>query len=179
MKMIKNILSAVIVCVLLITMTGCSKYNFYNDWSEAGAKITKDHIFVAVTLEEVQEKIEADETFALLYTTSESQTGIAAVETLQNQAEYLGFEDEVIYFLDAADYISSSKKRKEVREAINMHDPIDSIIDAPVIITYVKGVVDVDTSDLTDTKTKKFIGEDGTIQYLSLASYIFRELLAE
>ena len=179
MKQFKKIISLAFVMVaLLVAMTGCSKYNFYSTWSEAGAEIEKDHIFEVLTLEEVAEKIENDETFALLYATADSQPSVKVVTTLQIQAEYLNATDMTIYFLDATDYISSSKKRKEIRETINMNDPMDELTDSPVIITYKKGVVDIDTSNSNDTKSKKFF-EGTTVQYNSLASYIFRELLAE
>lgn len=174
-----KVISMFVVVALIALTASCSKYNFYEVWTEAGAEIEKEHIFEVLTLEEVKEKIENDETFALLYASAESSLAIPVVNTLAIQADYLDAAEKTIYFLDATDYIESSKSRKEVREAINMNDPMDALSDAPVIITYVKGVVDIDTSYPTSTKTKKFISETGSVQYASLASYIFRELLAE
>lgn len=179
MKQITKIIGAFIVAsVMLITMASCSGYSFYDDWSSAGADIEKDNVFITVTLEEVKAKIENDDTFALIYATSKSSSCVNVITSLQTQAEYLGCEDKNIYFLDATNYISSSTSRSEVRSATNMHEAMSSTTGEPVIITYNKGVVGVDTSNKNRTMTKRFL--DGTtVQYASLASYIYKELLAD
>jgi hypothetical protein len=81
--------------------------------------------------------------------------------------------------MDATDYIESSKKRKEVREALDINDPMDALSDSPVIVIYKNGKVDIDTSNPDSSRTKKFLNDSGAVQYASLASYIFREILAE
>lgn len=99
MKHIKKIIATVVLSItLLLSMTGCSGYSFYNDWHQAGADIDRSHIFISIDIDEVARKIEANETFALLYATSESQASVAVVTSLQIQAEYLGCEDKHIYF---------------------------------------------------------------------------------
>lgn len=180
MKSLKKIVSAFVIALIFgLALTSCSGYNFYKEFSEAGADIEENNIFEVLTLEEAKAKIEANETFVLLYGTAQSSPCVNVVTSLQAQAEYLGAEDLTVYFMDATDYIESSKSRKEVREAIKMNDPMDQFSDSPVIIIYKNGKVDVDTSALESTKTKKFLNESGAVQYASLASYIFREILAE
>ena len=78
-----------------------------------------------------------------------------------------------VYFLNSKDYKTSSD-RKTVREAINMHDP--SSDGAPIVMTFRATAVDVDTSNKDKVKTKQFI-KDGVVQYASLSSYIFKDLL--
>ena len=180
MKSLKKIISAfVVACVLGLALTSCSGYNFYDEFKEAGADITEDHIFEVVNLEKAQANIEADETFVLVYGTSESLACVNVITSLQAQAEYLEAEDKTIYFMDATDYIESSKKRKEVREALDINDPMDALSDSPVIVIYKNGKVDIDTSNPDSSRTKKFLNDSGAVQYASLASYIFREILAE
>lgn len=180
MKSLKKIVSTFVVALVLgLALTSCKGYNFYNEFVEAGADIEKDNIFEVLTLEQVKTKIENDETFVLLYGTAESSSCVNVVTSLQAQAEYLEEETDTIYFMDATDYIESSKKRKEIREALNIKDPMDSLSDAPVIVIYKKGKVDIDTSNTESTRTKKFLSDSGAVQYASLASYIFREILAE
>ncbi|MDE7161978.1 MAG: hypothetical protein K2N65_04380, partial [Anaeroplasmataceae bacterium] len=168
-----------IACLLLLFMASCSGYSFYDDFHKAGADIEKDHIFEVITLEEAKQKKENGDTFVLLYGTSSNTGCVQLVTKLQAQAEYLGNTDAVIYYLNSAEYTSSTK-RTEVREAINMHDP--SKDGAPVVMIFTKAPsasrVDVDTSFTESSQTKKFM-ESGSIQYSSLASYIFKEILVK
>lgn len=157
-------------------LVGCSGYNFYSKWTDAGATLPKDHIFTVVSLDEVQKKIESKETFALLYATTESTASVKVVTSLQTQATYLQVSDKTIFFLDAADYIETASARDEIRQKINMKDPMDSTMDDPVIMTFKEGVIDVDTSFVSKGTTQPFI-RSGKVQYASLASYIFKELL--
>lgn len=179
MKNLKKILSAfVIAFVFGLALTSCSGYSFYDEFKEAGADISEDHIFEVLSLKEVVAKIDADETFVLVYGTADSTSCVSVITSLQVQAEYLEAEDKTVYFMDASDYIESSKKRKEIRESLNINDPMDSITDAPVIVIYKNGKVDIDTSNTDSSRTKKFLNDAGAVQYASLASYIFREILA-
>ena len=181
MKSLKKIISAFVIALVFgLALTSCSGYNFYKEFSEAGADIEKDHIFEVLTLEEVKTKIEADDTFVLVYGTAESVACVNVITSLQAQAEYLGAAEKTIYFMDATEYIEGgSGSRKEVKEAIKINDPLSSKTASPIIIIYKNGKVDVDTSAVDSSKTKKFLNESGSVQYASLASYIFREILAE
>lgn len=162
--------------VLLFVMTSCSGYSFYNDFHNAGSTIEKDHIFEVITLEEAKAKKENGDTFVLLYGSSQNSACVSVVSSLQIQSEYLGNKDIKIYYLNSKDYDTTSKVR-EVKEAINMYNP--SKDGSPIIMTFISAPVasrvDIDTSDTDKVKTKKFI-KDGTVQYASIASYIFHEL---
>lgn len=176
-KFVKAICMTSILCVLLFFMASCSGYNFYDDFHKAGADIEKDHIFQIITLEEAKQKKENGDTFVLLYGSSSNTGCVNLVTKLQAQAEYLGNTDAVIYYLNSTEYNSSSK-RSEVREAIKMHDP--SKDGSPIVMIFTSAPsssrVDVDTSFTDSSQTKKFM-EAGSIQYSSLASYIFKEIL--
>lgn len=176
-KFVKAISLVSIFCALFILMTSCSGYSFYDDFHKAGAKIEKDHIFEVITLDQAKEKKENGDTFVLLYGSSSNSTCVNLVSSLQEQSEYLGNPDATIYFVNSTDYKTSSK-RQEVRDAINMRDPSSN--GEPILMTFISAPnasrVDVDTSDKDKVKTKEFI-KDGVIQYASLASYIFKDVL--
>ncbi len=174
-RLVKLISVFCMTFVFLLSMASCTGYDFYSDWHNAGASIEKEHIFEVITLEEATKMKKDGISFALLYASSSSQESVKVVSTLQAQAEYLGREDAVIYFLDAKDYDTSSK-RKELRSAdtIYMHEaPTDG---SPIIMTFKSTAVDVDTSFTNKPKTKQFF-VNGSFQYASLASYIFKDLL--
>lgn len=175
-KAIKSISFISFMFVLLFIMVSCSNKGFYQDFHSAGAIIEKENIFEQITLDQAKTKKENNETFVLLYGNSTNSACVSVVTSLQAQAEYLGNTDVTIYFLNSTEYKTSSQ-RKEVRDAIRMHEPTSD--GAPVIMTFVAAStssrVDVDTSDREKVKTKEFI-KNGSIQYSSLASYIFKEL---
>lgn len=170
---------AVLSMLLVFTclLGSCSSnYDFYKDWHDAGADIEEDNIFKTVTLEEAQKLKEDKETFALVYASSVAVSSVSLITSLQAQAEYLGHEDATIYYLNSTDYTTVSKC-KEVNAAINMNDAGSFKDGTPVVMTFKKGIVDVDTSNPNLPKTKEFI-KNSVVQYSSLASYIFKELLA-
>lgn len=175
----KGFLKAIVICsisfLMVLTMTGCSEYNFYGDWHSAGANIEEKNIFVTISLEEAKAKKEAGDVFTLLYASSSSTQSLSVVSSLQAQAEYLlkgEVDDVVIYYVNSSEF-NTSEKRTEVRTALGMHEaPSDG---SPIIMTFKSGRVDVDTSDFNKVATKNFI-VGNSIQYASLASYIFKEL---
>lgn len=169
-----KLLSAMsILFVMVLTMTSCSGYSFYNDFHNAGADIEKNHIFELITLDEAKQKKENGDTFVLLYGASSNETCVSLVTSLQVQAEYLGNAEATIYFLNAKDYTTTSKCR-EVKDAIRMHDP--SKDGSPIIMTFKATAVDIDTSNKDKVRTKEFIKDD-VIQYASLSSEIFKNIL--
>ena len=168
-KFLKAISMITAMFVLLLSMASCSGYSFYKDFKEAGASIEEENIFIEISLEDAKTKKAAGETFVLLYGNSSNSECVTVVTTLQVQAEYLGNPTAKVYFLNSKDYKTSSD-----REAINMHDP--SSDGAPIVMTFRATAVDVDTSNKDKVKTKQFI-KDGVVQYASLSSYIFKDLL--
>ncbi len=172
-KFLKAVSIVSFMFVMLLSMASCSGYSFYKDFNEAGAKIEEENIFELITLEDAKNKKAAGETFVLLYGNSTNSECVSLVTTLQVQAEYLGNPDATIYFLDSKDY-KTSTDRKSVRDAINMHDPSSN--GEPILMTFRSTAVDVDTSNKDKVKTKQFI-KDGVVQYASLSSYIFKDLL--
>lgn len=173
-KLFKAMAIIPFVFLMVFMMTGCSEYNFYDDFHAAGSEIEEDNIYKVLTLEEAKKMKDEGQTFALIYGSSESDETVTIITRFQTQAEYLGNPTATIYFVNSKDYTTSSQ-RKEVRDALGMHDPTSN--GAPVIMTFKSSRVDLDTSNKDKTKTKEFY-KNGMIQYSSVASYIFRELLA-
>ena len=173
-KFSKAFSTLLLVFILLLTMTSCSGYDFYNDWHGAGADIDKENIYEVISLEEAKKKKDASETFVLVYAASSSSKAVSVITSLQAQAEYLSCTDVVIYYLNSKDYFGSTSTRTEVRNTLNMNEsPSDG---SPVILGFKSGATILDTSD--SKKSKDFM-VDGSISYSSLASYIFRDLLAK
>ena len=77
-----------VLLIGVVTLAGCGGYNFYKDWSDAGATIEKDHIFEAISLEDAKSKIDNDETFVLVLGTSEAEGASSSITILQQQAIY-------------------------------------------------------------------------------------------
>lgn len=177
-KFIKTLCLLSVFCILTFVMTSCTGYSFYNDFHGAGAEIEKDHIYEVITLEEAKAKKESGDTFVLLYGSSSNSSCVTIVTKLQVQAEYLGNSDAVIYYLNSKDF-NTKDKRDEVRSAINMRDPSSN--GDPIIMVFTSAPTssrrDVDTSDKNLSRTKEFMDDAGNIQYSSLASYIFKEVL--
>lgn len=177
MKKITKILTVLSVLFLFTWMLGScsSQYDFYEDWHGAGADIEKENIFQTVSLDEAKQMKEDKKTFVLVYASSVANSSVSLITSLQAQAEYLNAKDATIYYLNSADYNTTSKS-KEVNNAINMNDAGAFKDGTPVVMTFKKGIVDVDTSNPNLPKTKEFM-KDSIVQYSSLASYIFKELL--
>lgn len=179
-KFFKILCCISILSILTLVMSACSGYSFYNDFHGAGADIEKDHIYELITLEEAKAKKENGDTFVLLYGSSSNTECVNLVTKFQVQAEYLGNPDAVIYYLNSKDF-TTKEKRDEIREAIGMRDP--SSEGEPIIMTFTAASGasrrDVDTSDKNLSRTKEFMDDSGNILYSSLASYIFKEVLAK
>lgn len=190
MKRVLKALSLLsLVFLMVITMTSCSGYDFYNDWHGAGADIEQENIFQSISLEEAEKKKFAGEKFVLLYANSSSSSAVNVVTSLQAQAEYLSATDKTIYVLDSTEFDTLDERKtirgrvdealetqyeEQGRAFLKMHDvPTDG---SPIIMTFRNKAIDVDTSYLDKVATKKFV-VDGSINYSSLASYIFKEFL--
>lgn len=172
-KFIKGLAVVMLVACGLVGLTSCGKYNFYKDWTEAGASLEKnEHIYEALTLEEAKAKKDAEETFILVIGTSQSKTAVNSITMLQTQAEYLGYEGTV-YFVDSTDYIEKLKTRSEVKEALGIKNlPSLSTADL-VVVAYEKGAIKLDTSDSTSEMTEFFQTEVGSLSVEAIAFYLF------
>ena len=120
-KLLKKLALVMFAVIGLVNLASCGEYNFYKDWSEAGANIESENIFEVLTLEEAKNKIanEEENTFILVVGTSQSSVAASSIETLQAQAEYLDYEG-TIYFVDSTDYIEKRKTRAELCEALKI-----------------------------------------------------------
>ena len=136
----------VILCVftVLLTLTSCSGYDFYEDWHNAGATIEKENIYQLITLDEAKQKIDNKDTFVLIYASSSNSESVKVISSFQAQAEYLQRTDAVIYFLNSSEFTSTSDRTK-VRETIKMHEaPSDG---SPIVMGYKNSASVIDTSD--------------------------------
>ena len=154
---------------------GCTlrtKAKALDDYARASAKA------LGFELEEVKEKIAANETFVLIYASSENAQSISLINTFQAQYDYLctNGEEIVIYVLDSTDFDKSSE-RKEAKEALAIAKAVPSN-GSPLIVTYENGAPVVESNWMDKIQTQEFVF-NGSLNYSSLCSYIYRELLAK
>jgi hypothetical protein len=174
-KFVKSFALVMLALVGLVGLTSCGKYNFYKDWTEAGAELEKDaHIFEALTLEEAKAKIEGKETFVLVIGTSQSSTAVHSITTLQSQADYLGYEGKV-YFVDSTDYIELRSTRDEVKSALGIKKLSNLSTSDLIVVTYSEGVVKLDTSDSNSEMLEFFQSEFSTLSMEAIAYYLYRD----
>ncbi len=184
-KWLKRLAVLSFLAFAFIGMTGCSNkdYDFYKDWHDAGATIEEENIFEMISKEEaIAKKQNANEVFVLVYATTQPKTGtnstaVNMISSLQAQAEYLNNTTAKIYYLNATDDQNNKESRKSLRESLGMSDtPTDG---SPVLMIFNKKTLELDTSSKSGdkgTKASQFY-KDGTYQYGSIYSYIFKELL--
>ena len=173
-KFIKSIAVFAIVILGALHLTGC--YNFYDDYHKAGATIEKDNIFTAIELNEAKTKIDNDETFVLVLSTSSNTTCVNRISLLQEQADYAEFEG-TLYFVSITDYCDTATGRKELRDSLGIKGQSNNLTgkDA-VIVGYTKGEKSFDTSSkLDDDSIKQFVTSSNSINYYALAAYIFND----
>ena len=177
-RFLKALTTLSLTIALLIVFASCGSNKFYKEWSEAGANIEKEHIFEVVELEDVKTKIANGDTFVLIYAASTNNSAVSAISSFQAQYDYLctNGEEIVVYVLDSTEYDKSSE-RTEVKKALGVTKELPKN-GAPLVVTYIKGVTDVESNWVDKIQTEQFI-VNGSLDYSSLCSYIYRELLAE
>lgn len=177
-KFIKRIVLFLALISTTFALASCSEYNFYEDWKAAGANIESDNVFKALTLDEVKEKRDSKETFALIVATSTDSTARSAITKIQEQADILGFDGE-IYFISSKDsYNSSITAQKEFKNTVGNKDFYSSSSDKPyfVLMVYNNGDVIADTSSNNYSAIEDYLNNEGdsnTINYEFLANYLF------
>ncbi len=172
-RIIKNLALIAILILGLFELTGC--YNFYNDFSKAGAKIEKDNCFTAIELSKAKSKIDEKDTFVLVLGTSTNSTCVSRISLLQEQADYAEF-DNTLYFISITEYCDTASGRKELRDTLGVKGYSNNLTGSDiVIIAYTKGAITFDTSSkLTNDSIKSFV-ENNNVNYYSLAAYIFND----
>ncbi len=175
----KKILSKIALFAILIlgalNLAGCNSYNFYNDFSKAGATIEKDNCFKAVSLNEAKSKIENKDTFVLVLATSTNSACVSRISLLQEQADYAEFKG-TLYFVSITDYCDTASGRKELRDSLGVKGLSNNLTGSDaVVVAYTKGEITFDTSaKLTSDSLKQFVSNE-TINFYSLAAYIFND----
>lgn len=174
MSKLVKVLSAVAVMILgLTTLVGCG-YNFYEDWSEAGAEIEKTNVFEAIDLEKAKSKIENDDSFVLVIGCSQSNVAVTSVSTIQELADYYEYNGK-LFFVDATEYISNMSVRNELKTALGIKEPIMSTTSSDVIIViYEQGEIKLDSSNMKyDENYFEEFQLNGSLNVEALAAYIF------
>ncbi len=172
-KLFKRFALIAIVILGMLQLTGC--YSFYDDWSKAGAKIEKDNCFEAIELKAAKSKIDNDDTFVLVLGTSTNSTCVSRISLLQEQADYAEFEGK-LQFVNITDYCETASGRKDLRDQLGIKGYSNNLTGSDIVIVgYTKGDITFDTSaKLTTDSIKSFVSND-SINYYSLASYIFND----
>lgn len=175
MKRFLKAISMLSITLMLVVLTGCNQDKFYKEWSNAGAEIEEENIFEYIELDEVATKISNGDTFVVVCASSKNSQSITVINTLQSQHDYLCPEKDVtIYVVDSTDFDKSS--RKTAKEKLGLSKAVTSD-GSPIIMTYEKGIIGVETNWLDKIQTQEFV-VNGTFQSSALASYIFKDLLA-
>lgn len=174
MKNIKKIFAALVVVFIgVISLASCSSYNFYKDWSKAGATVEKENVFEVISLDEAKAKIDNDETFVVVCGTSASSVGVTDISIYQQQADYLGF-DGVIYFINAADHLVNKESRNNIKSTLGIHDINVCATSNVVTVVYNKGDVLIDSSNIESANMKNY-RNGNSINTLALVSYILTD----
>lgn len=176
-RLLKALTTLSLAFMLLVVFTSCNEDKFYEEWSEAGAQIEETHIFKEIELEDVKVKIENGDTFVLIYAASTNTSAVSAISSFQAQYDYLctNGEERVIYVLDSTEFDKPTEKAK-VKEYLQVFKELPKN-GSPLVVTYNKGVIDIESNWTDKNQTKEFI-VNGKLDYSSLCSYIYRELLA-
>lgn len=174
-KLLKKLALVMFAVIGLVNLASCGEYNFYKDWSEAGANIESENIFEVLTLEEAKNKIanEKENTFILVVGTSQSSVAASSIETLQAQAEYLDYEG-TIYFVDSTDYIEKRKTRAELCEALKIAEITKSTSADLIVVAYVDGVAELDSSNV-DCEILEHLQSGSSLNMEAVAYYLYRD----
>ena len=175
-KLFKRVALAMFVVFGLLSLTSCGKYNFYKDWSEAGANIEEENIYEVLTIEEVQSKRENGDTFIVVVGTSQSYTAVSSITMLQTQADYLGFAGTV-YFVDSTDYLEKQSVRTELIAALGIKEITKSTTADIIVVTYEKGIVNLDSSNPNCELLDFFQSEYSGLSIEAVAFYLFNNEL--
>lgn len=173
MKNLKKIFAALVVVLVGVMLSSCSKYDFYKDWSKAGATIEKDNIFEVISLDDAKAKIDNDETFILVCATSASQPAVTDISVFQQQAEYLGFEG-VVYFINAADHLTNKSTRDNIKNTLGIHDINVCASSHCVSVLYSKGEILIDTSDIESANMANY-KNGNALNILPFVTYALRD----
>lgn len=181
MKRFIKITALLSMALLVVGLSSCtSEYNFYKDWSEAGASISEDHIYTTISLEEAEAKIENNEKFALVVATSQSVSARNTIVVIQNQAEYLSYEG-TIYFVDATNYIETSALRQQLRSALRLKTNYSASTQQAIVACYENGTKYLDTSNLDEGAKNGtcYLSGPATVNFERLSYFMFTEFLVD
>lgn len=172
-KIFKRFAIFAIMILGALQLSGC--YDFYDDFSKAGAQIEKDNCFTSVDLAQAKAKIDNKDTFVLVLATSADSTSVSRITLLQEQADYYEFDGK-LFVMTIKDYCDTYAGRNELRDNLGIKGFSNNLngTDA-VIVCYTKGEVTIDTSaKLSNDSLKPFVS--GTsINFYSLSAYIFND----
>ena len=176
-RFLKAISVLSITLMFVLTLASCNQNKFYKEWSKAGAAIEEENIFEYIELDEVASKITNRDTFVVVYASSENTNAVNVISSLQAQYDYLCTkgEERTVYVVDSTD-IDKSSERTNAKEKLGLTKAVNSTGE-PIVITYIDGQIDVESNYEDKNQTKEFI-LNGSFEYSSFASYIFKELLA-
>lgn len=167
-KFLKCLSVITVMMICLVTLASCSdSYSFYETWYEAGAEIDEDNVFEALTIEEVLDKVEADESFIVFVGSSTSETSIKNVESIQYAADNSNYDGKV-YILDTTEKTSVSERRK-VEDSLKISLSATASL---IAICYDEGVQTFETSR-PNAECDRFIFDGSNVDIVAVAEYAF------
>lgn len=169
MKVIKRCLSIFAIFGFLFFLASCSGYNFYKDFKNAGADITSDNSFYALTADEVEKFRTDKKEFLIIVGSSSNASCVSAVTKMQNEFDNIKYKG-LVYFLSVKDALTSTSEGSRVSKILG--SDIDAGSDGIIVIAYDKnGNTKFNTKKSDDIDAKKF-KPNGTIAYRAIADYI-------
>ena len=172
MKLFKRIIPAFVIFALLLILTSCGGYNFYNDFKAKGATLENGDSFVVLTLDEVKTKRDAKETaFMILIGSSDIQNSVNGISKIQDEFNSVNY-DGVTYFVNAKEAITYYSKGQELEEKLGISSIHELESSGLIVVEYDKnGRVLCDTSKTNDEASKKF-SITGSLSFRAVADYI-------
>lgn len=172
-KFLKSIAMIAIVILGVLHLTGC--YNFYDDYSKAGAKIEKENCFTSIELNDAKAKIDNKETFVLLLSTSSSSQCVSRISLFQEQADYAEFKG-ILYVVNITNYKDTKSGRDELISKLGVKGLSNNLTGNDIVlVAYTKGNITIDTSaNVKSDALKPFVSGE-SINYYALAAYIFND----
>lgn len=176
-KFLKSISAFAVVLISIFMLSAC-EYDFYNDWSNAGAVIEKDNVFEVVSVDTAKSMIDDDRSFALVLATSEADLAPTTMSILQEDADALSFDGK-LQFIDCTLYVNKPADRRMLKETFGVNDP-SKISSNLVVLLYNKGELLVDTTcDALEDDTLKYFNNGSGVNYSALATYIYSDFIFE
>ncbi|MCR5350321.1 MAG: hypothetical protein K6E20_04940 [Acholeplasmatales bacterium] len=177
MKKISKFLSLIALAfVMLLSFASCDSSGFYKDYHDAGADIEKENCFNVISVSDAKKMISNKESFIVFLGTYTKSKCVNTVEVIQEEAENIDYEGEVLY-IELTSILKSNTKINDARTSLGTNStPISektfTEFQNTIVLMYDEGKLKMDSQDYKyDAITKQFEVND-VISYRAVVDYI-------